>query len=417
MSDNFGAEGGLMELVIDRIAAGGDGVARKDGLVIFVPRTAPGDRVEAFVEQEKRLARGRVRRVLEPSPLRAEPACEHYTADNCGGCQLQHMSIDAQRDAKRGIIRDSLQRIGRRTIALPDIRSGTSPWRYRHRLSLALRRRREGGAWYAGFHEQGNPGKVFELRDCLIADQRVLDLWKEVMSASSELPDAFELRGTVRLVGDRGAFTLEGGSEWPRAEAFADLLQRFAGVWWIPRGARRRRVSRAAPSAPGASFSQVNPGVAEAMHAHVLSTVLAFRPTQVLDAYSGAGDLASALHARGVRVTAIELDEEATTFAASRLAAPSRAVSARVEDVIADLLPTDVVVLNPPRAGVDARVTRALESSAATRRVVYVSCDPATLARDVARLPSWQIESVTAFDMFPQTAHVETVLTLARSAA
>jgi tRNA/tmRNA/rRNA uracil-C5-methylase (TrmA/RlmC/RlmD family) len=92
-------------------------------------------------------------------------------------------------------------------------------------------------------------------------------------------------------------------------------------------------------------------------------------------------------------------------------------VTARVEDVLARHLPADLVVLNPPRAGVSEAVTRALESSADTRRLIYVSCDPATLARDVARLPAWRITGATAFDMFPQTAHIETVLELSRGAA
>lgn len=405
-----------MELAIEGIAAGGDGVARRDGLVVFVPRTAPGDRVDASVVRERRLARGRLRAIREPSELRVSPDCAHYTDDSCGGCQLQHMELGAQRDAKRAIIRDAFQRIGRRVIALPEIRTAGTPWRYRHRLSLALRRR-ETGTWFAGLHSQGDPAKVFELRDCLIADQRVLDLWKDVMAAAEEFPDADELRGTVRLVGESGAFTLEGGSAWSRAEAFAARLGRFTGVWWVPRAGKRRRVSNGSPAAPGASFAQVNPAVAEAMHAHVLATVLASRPAHVIDAYAGAGDLAAALHERGVRVTAVEYDEEATAYAATRIAAPSRAMAARVEDVIAQILPADVAVLNPPRAGVDARVTRALESSLATRRMVYISCDPGTLARDIARLPSWQVESVTAFDMFPQTAHVETVVALTRSAA
>jgi 23S rRNA (uracil1939-C5)-methyltransferase len=405
-----------MTLVIDGIAAGGEGVARKDGLVVFVPRTAPGDTVEAVVDLEKRFARGRVRTIVTPSASRVDPECPHYTQDNCGGCQLQHLSIAAQREAKRGIIRDALQRIGKRTAALPELRAGASAWRYRHRLSLAIRTRADGSR-FAGFHTLGAAGKVFEVRDCLIAEPRLLELWKSVMIAAADLPDAPELRGTVRLVGDRGTFVLEGGVSWPRAEAFAARLEQFTGVWWAPRDGRRRRISAAASGAAGASFTQVNPEVAALLRAHVLATVLGYRPTQVIDAYSGTGDLAVALQERGIRVTAIELDEEATAFTATRLAAPSRAVAARVEDLITQLLPTDVVVLNPPRAGVDARVTRALEASAATRRVVYISCDPASLARDISRLPSWQVESVTAFDMFPQTAHVETVVSLARSAA
>ncbi|NUQ20057.1 MAG: RNA methyltransferase, partial [Gemmatimonadaceae bacterium] len=105
-------------------------------------------------------------------------------------------------------------------------------------------------------------------------------------------------------------------------------------------------------------------------------------------------------------------------FAARRLSAPSTAVSGRVEDHLAAALPADVVVINPPRAGVDARVTEVLEAARpAPHAVIYVSCDPATLARDLARMPSYRIRDAIAFDMFPQTAHVETVCELVPEAA
>jgi 23S rRNA (uracil1939-C5)-methyltransferase len=117
-------------------------------------------------------------------------------------------------------------------------------------------------------------------------------------------------------------------------------------------------------------------------------------------------------------VTAIELDAAAAAWCAQRLPAGSRAIAGRVEDALPTALPADVVILNPPRAGVDARVTSTLEQATpAPRAVIYVSCDPATLARDIARMPRWRIASLLAFDMFPQTAHVETVCELVPEAA
>jgi 23S rRNA (uracil1939-C5)-methyltransferase len=408
----------LLTLDVESIAAGGDGVCRHDGLVVFVPRTAPGDRISARVEHGKRLARGRVERIDRPSADRADPPCAHYEGDRCGGCQLQHLNVAAQELAKRGIIRDSMRRIGRRTIELPPLTSAPSPWRYRHRLSLALRRNTD-GTWRAGLHAWDNPDRVFDLRDCLIAEPRVVELWREVMTAASELPDVPSLRGTVRLVGDRGAFTLEGGSAWPAAESFAAKLgNSFVGVWWAPVNGLRRAVRAPVDGIPSASFSQVNPAVAARLFDDVFARVRGATPSHVIDAYSGAGDLAARLHDEGVRVTAVEFDEEASRFSATRLPKPSRAIAARVEDVIGGLLPADVVVLNPPRSGVDTRVTAAIEGSDRhTRRVIYVSCDPATLARDIARMPSWKIVDVAAFDMFPQTAHVETVVELVRGVA
>jgi 23S rRNA (uracil1939-C5)-methyltransferase len=404
-----------MTLDIESVAAGGDGVARRDGMVVFVPRTAPGDRIVARVTPGRRFARGAVDRVEAAGPGRVTPECPHYERDRCGGCQMQHVSLAAQHDAKRAIISDAMRRIGRRTMAAPELRAGASPWRYRHRLSLALRR--TGSGWLAGLHAFDDPGIVFSLADCRITDARVLTLWREVLAAATLLPDAPALRGTVRLVGDRGAFALEGATTWTTADEFAQRLPSFDGVWWTPEGARRRRVGTAADGAPLASFSQVNPAVAAMMLDHIEARAIASKPAYVVDAYAGAGDLAVRLQGRGIRVTAIELDEDASAWSARQLKAPSRAVTARVEDVLPRHLPADLVVLNPPRGGVSEAVTRALESSDGTRRIIYVSCDPATLARDVARLPAWRITAATAFDMFPQTAHIETVLELSRGAA
>ena len=145
----------------------------------------------------------------------------------------------------------------------------------------------------------------------------------------------------------------------------------------------------------------------------MVDRVLAHDQKNIVDAYAGTGHTAIALASDGRRVVAIELDADASAWCAARLPNGSRAVAAAVENALPAALPADVVILNPPRAGVDGRVTQLLASGrATTRAIVYVSCDPATLARDVARLPGWRVASLVSFDMFPQTAHVETVCEL-----
>jgi len=148
----------------------------------------------------------------------------------------------------------------------------------------------------------------------------------------------------------------------------------------------------------------------------VLERVLAHAPTRVVDAYAGIGILSALLAAAGVHVTAIEADHAGAQQARRRLRAmpQSRVVCDTVEAALASSLPADVVVLNPPRRGVDVRVTALLAEAAdrGLRAIVYVSCDPATLARDVARLPAWRIAALRCFDMFPQTAHIESVCVL-----
>lgn len=404
-----------LSLDIESIAAGGDGVARSDGLVVFVPRTAAGDRVVATVTVKGRLARGIVANVERPGADRVAPECAHYDGDCCGGCQLQHISVGAQRESKRRIIADTLRRIGKREVAPPEIRFGANAWRYRRKLTLALRRK--GERWIAGLHAYDDAARVFPLRDCRISDERLMAVWREIMGAQAHFPRAFQLRGAVRLLGDstnRAAFVLEGGRDWGAAEEFFNAVPSLAALWWVPEnGSRRLLADRRENNEPGASFTQVNPEVAAKLEAFVVDAVMAHAPATVVDAYSGAGDVAVALAGRGVRVIAIELDAEANAWAASRLPAGSRAVTARVEDAIRNTLPADVVILNPPRTGVDSRVTAALANAMpAPCAIIYVSCDPATLARDLSRLPGWSISRITAFDMFPQTAHVETVCEL-----
>jgi 23S rRNA (uracil1939-C5)-methyltransferase len=408
-------------LEIASLSAGGDGVARHEGLVVFTPRTAPGDRVRASVEVSGRIGRGHVLEVEEAGPSRVTPPCPHYVApDQCGGCQWQHVDLVAQREAKRAMVRDAFARIAKREVPLPELMGGDG-WRYRRSLTLAIRRE-ESGRVFAGLRAYDDPEAVFDLHDCLITAPEVMTAWRAVLAAAKFLPDAPRLRGTVRVIHERPHLVIEGGTAWETLGEFLDAVPTLAAVWWHAEGRRRRLVAdRRQAGEPGGSFAQVNPEMAEQMHRAVVERVMHHAPRTVVDLFSGAGDTAVALTERGVQVAAVELDEEASAFAASRLPAGSRAIAARAEDAIASLLPADVVVLNPPRAGVDARITAALEASVSgargaaserPRAILYVSCDPATLARDVARLPSWRVEHLACYDLFPQTAHVETVCEL-----
>jgi 23S rRNA (uracil1939-C5)-methyltransferase len=411
----------VLDVEVASIAAGGDGVARANGLVVFVPRSAPGDRARVRVTTSGRFARGQIESLIEPSALRVEPPCPHYTIDRCGGCQIQHMRYDAQLGAKQRIVRDALERIGKRRVELAPITPSASEWRYRQKLTLALRRR--GPRWIAGLHPYDDPVAVFDLRDCPITDKRVVDAWREIMSASDYLPDARALRGFVRTVGRGMSFVLEGGSRWTEGGQFFELAPSLTALWWEPEKRPRQLVAeRADPAEPvgraSASFSQVNERVADELRAYVLSLVAHHAPRTVVDAYAGVGDTAAAIARSGALVTAIELDRDASRWSARVLPAGSRAICGLVEELLPTALPSDLVLLNPPRGGVEEAVTQALSAVARPpRAVIYVSCNPATLARDVARLPAYRIRSLQLFDMFPQTAHVETVCELVPEAA
>jgi 23S rRNA (uracil1939-C5)-methyltransferase len=402
----------VVSVSIDSIAAGGDGVGRSNGLVVFVPRTAPGDVVTAQISGKGHFARGTLGSIVNPSTIRVEPACPHYTRDKCGGCQLQHMTYEAQLAAKQMIIRDSLQRIGKRDVDPPPIERSPKEWRYRTKLTLAMRRR--GARWIAGLHPFDDPSRIFALSDCPITDRRVVAAWREVMEADAYFPDAKELRGSVRITSGGATFVMIGGPSWGARDQFSAAVPSISAVWWEPVDRPRLALyDRRQDRAPSASFAQVNAEMAEILASYVLERARSYSPRTVIDAYAGAGHAAISLSEEGVAVTAIELDPDASQWSATRLPPPSRAIRAKVEDALPGLLPADLVILNPPRAGADARVTTTLEAEAAhLRGVIYVSCNPATLARDLSRLPSYRIESLRAFDMFPQTAHVETVCEL-----
>jgi len=407
-------------LEIESIAAGGDGIGRSNGLAIFVPRTAPGDLVTARIAGKGTFARGSLKCIVRPSPERIEPACPHYTRDKCGGCQLQHLSYDSQVRAKQRIIRDAIERIGKRKTELPEIVASEREWRYRTKLTLTMKRSST-GAWLAGLHKYDDPSKIFALSDCPITDSRVVAAWREILAQSVFFPGSQSLRGSVRVTADGPVFTLIGAMRFPGAADMFDALPELAALWWENDEGSRRLMHDRRPHRgrrlPSGSFAQINEGVAAEMQAYVIDRVMSRSPKTVVDAYAGAGDMAVAMADSGASVTAIELDAEAADWSGAQLPEGSRSVRARVEDALPGALPADAVILNPPRAGVDDRVTEILEGiSQRPTVIVYVSCNPATLARDISRLPSYRIDSIKAFDMFPQTSHVETVCELVPAA-
>lgn len=397
------------ELAIDSIAAGGDGVGRTAGFVVFVPRTAPGDRVRARYKAGGRFGRGEVRSFTALSPSRIEPPCRHYDIDRCGGCQLQHMNYEAQLAAKSVIVHDALTRLGGRELQRPTIAPSPEQWRYRRKLTLAIRRR--GARWIAGLHTYDDPEAVFDLQDCPITDERVVSIWKDIMSASDFFPGQ-RLRGAVRLLTDGASFVLEGGMEWKRWREFLAAVPRVTELWYSPVNGARRLLAQRGDRAAGASFAQVNVGMATQLHARVIERAMSHSPLTVIDAYAGTGATAAGIAARGVRVTAIEADNEAARLCGSVLPSPSRAIAGYVEAELAHALPADVLLVNPPRTGLHESVPEIIGAEP-PRTLIYVSCNPATLARDIKRLPQYRLTALESFDMFPQTAHVETLCEMA----
>jgi 23S rRNA (uracil1939-C5)-methyltransferase len=413
--------GAQRTLQIERLVAGGDGLARDDGMVVFVPQSIPGELITATPVKRGRVMRALPEQVVRAAASRVEPPCTHFH-DGCGGCQWQHMDGPAQREAKQALIVEAFARIAKRHIEPPAVMAAPSPWRYRRKLTFALRRR--GTQWIAGLHRADAPGVIVPITDCLITDERVLAVWREVLAVQRWFPPTDTGRASVRVHEDGSAsLVFEGGDHWPHARRLFEAVPTLRSLWWHPTQGRRRRLAqRDTAGGDDASFVQVNADVTAALREHVTALVAGVlaepagavrAPAHVIDAYAGSGDGAVLLAGLGAQVTAIEADADAAAVAAARLAAPSCVITGTVEGRLADVLPADVLVVNPPRTGLHEAVPALLLAAGPSlRAVVYTSCDPATLARDVARLPGWQVRAVRAFDMFPQTAHVETVCLL-----
>jgi len=406
---------------IASIAAGGDGVARlEDGRVAFVPRTAPGDLVTLrFGHAAKRFVRARVATVVEASPDRVEPPCPHYVRDDCGGCQLMHLSTEAQQQARAHIVGDALRRIAKLDVEDPPLRTAPQPLGYRAKLTLHVGQ----DGTTIGFHPVGRPDRIFALQSCLLASSGVAALWAALRPHRRLLPSAL---GTLILREDQDGgrhlvAVCTDGRIWEQAKALAAALQQ-AGVptvlWWQPpEGAARVVAGGAGETYPATVFEQVHPVMGRAARRHALAELGDVRGLHAWDLYAGIGDTTAALLDAGASVESVELDGRAVAFAErQRPADGTRTVRhvGRVEQRLPALRPASVGIVNPPRGGLDPAAVTSLVGQGPAR-LVYVSCDPATLARDLRGLEAaYRLSAITAFDLFPQTAHVESVATLER---
>ena len=411
-------------VAITGIAAGGAGVGRlRDGRAVFVPRTTPGERVRLRdeIELHKNFAKGEVEEIVAAGAARVTPPCPHYVRDRCGGCQLQHLAYEAQLAAKRAIVGDALRRIGKLDLPDPEIVEAIGEWRYRAKISLAVRR--PGGPAVGamiGLHPYDRPGAVFALADCHIADFQVMALWRELRQRLELLPPRatrltlrLDREGRRHVIAEAGGGA--GGAPWLEAERLRAALPEPERVvcWWRPLEGVARVVAGPATGFPATAFEQVNPEMATLARRWAVEQLGDVRGAVVWDLYGGIGDTAVQLAERGAQVVSVDADEKAIDWARRRASSsPVRFIAAKAEDVLPTLPEPSAVVVNPPRAGLHWNVTLRL-SGQPVPRIAYVSCDPATLARDLHRLSAnYRVIAVRAFDLFPQTAHVETVAVL-----
>jgi 23S rRNA (uracil1939-C5)-methyltransferase len=399
------------EIALTSFAYGGESIGRlPDGRAVFVPFALLGEKVRLELVEEKRgFARARLLEVLEPSAQRITPRCTHFGL--CGGCHYQHLPYPAQLVAKTGILRDQLERLG--GLQAPLVKPAVpSPQDYQYRNHVQFHLTREGKL---GYHKPRSE-QVFAIQECHLPEPALNELWPQLdFEAQSEIE-----RIALRLgAQDDIQIILESRDPQPPALVVEELP--VSVVHLSPAGAQ---VLAGSPDisinvlgrdfrVSAGSFFQTNTAIAQALVEHVLASLELDQTTVAMDVYCGVGLFSAFLAPRVGRLVGVEASPSAADDFSANLdefdnvelyEAPAEAVLPGLE------LKPDLVVVDPPREGIERSALDGLLRLAAPR-LVYVSCDPATLGRDARRLAAggYALEQATLFDQFPQTFHIESI--------
>jgi 23S rRNA (uracil1939-C5)-methyltransferase len=450
------AKGDELELDVESLAFGGNGVARLDGFVVFVRRGLPGDRVRARVTKVKRShAEALATEVLRPGPERVDALCAHFPA--CGGCRFQDLAYDAQLEQKQLQVRDALQRLaGIADPPLEQIRPCEPEiFHYRNKLEYSFTSMLEGAA--LGFHRAGRWDEVLVIDRCWLTGDLgngIRDAardWarEEGLEAYSQVDGTGYLRHLVvrqgRNTGQALVQLVTAPGERFETGYFVDVLRRFPEVrsihWsindtpaevsnlptpllWGEESIEEELCGLRFRVRPNA-FLQTNTAMAERLYALAREAAGLTGSETVWDLYCGIGTIGLSLARDALTVWGIEVSEESVACALenAELNGITNAAffAGNVGEVVEGLLersgPPDVVVVDPPRAGLAGKALRRLGRIGAPR-LVYVSCNPTTLAGDVKALREdygYELRRVTPVDMFPHTPHVEAVALLERT--
>jgi len=441
------ALGDELELRIESLAFGGAGVARAaGGYVVFVEGALPGDLVRARVHQRKRsYAHARISELLEGGPDRIEPLAAH------AGAPWQVLRYERQLEIKQEQVDDALRRIGHLDgFELEPIVPALEQWRYRNKLEYSFGTAAD-GTLVCGFHAPGSWERIEHLDDCLLASEPANQARASVLRFCRERGlTAFDRRTRegflrnlvvregrrsgqllVRLVTSKGPLDGDGlaaaidchGLLWTHTDAAAETTAggRTELLLGVPHYDERigQLELRISPEA----FFQTNTEMAERLYELVATAAALEGWERVYDLYCGIGTIGLSLASRAGEVHGLELVEEAVADAASNARhngiSNARFHAGDVRLSLAELTARagrpDVVIVDPPRAGLSQKIVRRL-IEAAPRRIVYVSCNPTTLAPNAAQLEAagWRLQRVTPVDMFPQTPHIECVALLTR---
>jgi tRNA/tmRNA/rRNA uracil-C5-methylase (TrmA/RlmC/RlmD family) len=419
-----GWTGREFEVTVGPVAHGGHCVTRHEGRVVFVRHALPGERVVVRVTEDRQpgYCRADAVEVLEAAPDRVPRPCPYSGPGRCGGCDWQHVAPEGQRRLKAAVVREQLTRLGGlsgddpavRDLVVEELPGGPLRWRTRARFAVDR-------AGAPGLRRHRSHDLVL-LEDCPIT---------VVPAARAVLDRRWRGAGAVDVAVDSaGTVTTTRLDRRGRPQSTRVLHAGEDGGGWVDGTAPAGRAARSAAGrdweVEGTGFWQVHPAAADALTAAVAAFAAVRTGETVLDLYAGAGLFGGVLApAAGVegQVVCVEADEAACAAAEANLAALPQAEVWQGEvdadgltGLLAELATApDVVVLDPPRAGAGAAVSRVL-AAAGPRAVVYVACDPASLARDVAAFTEggYRLAGLRGFDAFPMTAHVESVALLER---
>ncbi len=428
-----------MRLTIESLAYGGAGVAHApDGIAVFVHGACPGDIVEAEVtEQHPRHILARIVSMVEPSADRVDPPCPYFGV--CGGCQWQHIALAAQHSAKRRAVTDALGRIGKLDVPVDEIVASPHEYGYRNKVELTVTPSPSGPV--VGFARLGT-ADVISIDECLLlpasarrAPKALRGAIRYLAGRSETQIDRVSLR--VATTGDVEIDVWTPPGSFPR-QLGAKVLADAAGARAVTRviakgpgaardvvrvevlagrGAWRERLADDVYLVSAPSFFQVNTRAATAMRGYVEELAAESAPGVIADVYAGVGTFTLPL-ARVAPTMAIEGSSYALGDLRRNLDAAgleADILPGDAEHTLEDVEGVDLIVVDPPRSGLGTTAGQALVR-ACPERIIYVSCDPATLARDAAALAKdgYTMDSATPFDLFPQTYHVETVASFSR---
>ncbi|WP_416233057.1 23S rRNA (uracil(1939)-C(5))-methyltransferase RlmD [Castellaniella sp.] len=430
----------LYPLDIESLDLEGQGIAHHEGKVVFVAGALPGERVLARVTRRKpSFDKARLEQVLQPSAQRTTPLCPHFGV--CGGCAMQHLEPAAQLATKQRALEDALIHIGRlspRQI-LPALQGPS--WGYRHRARLSVRLVHKKGGVLVGFRERGR-SYVADIHECRVLPPHVSALLMPLRTLIASLSHPDRIPQIEVAVGDQATVLCLRHME-PLNEADLDHLRRFGAdhhvIWWLqPKGpdtahpldpAQTDDLAYALPAYGlrmhyrPMDFTQVNPYINQALVARALM-LLDVQPTdRVADLFCGLGNFSLPLATQAREVVGVE--GSATLVARARQDAARQGLGERTAFTELNLFEVDAdwlrglghfdrMLIDPPREGAlaVAQALAALAPQERPRRVVYVSCNPATLARDASTLHhegGWTLKAAGAVNMFPHTAHVESI--------